>query len=353
MKYIKTAINTATPKKPTSSLLLIYTGGTMGMGYDESGTLVPFDFDSILDKVPSLRTFQIQINVIAFDPPLDSSSIGPDHWALLATIIKAHYSSHDGFVILHGTDTMAYTASALSFMLENLNKPVIFTGAQLPISARRSDARENLITAIELASAKAGRNPQVPEVCIYFNYLLFRGNRVKKVESNHFDAFRSENYPALAQSGVRIEYNVNFIRKVHQGRLKANVKIDTNVSLVKLYPGINRLIVEAMLRTKKLKGVVLETFGSGNVPTEKWLISSLQKAIKRGVIVLNVSQCHGGKVEQGKYAASKVLKEIGVLSGSDITTEAALTKMMVIFGKGGSLNNQKKQLLKPICGEMT
>jgi L-asparaginase len=238
-------------------------------------------------------------------------------------------------------------------MLENLGKPVIFTGAQLPISARRSDARENLITSIEIASSKTGSKPVVPEVCIYFNYLLFRGNRVKKVESNHFDAFRSENYPALAQSGVRIEFNHNFISKPAGKKLKVNTRLDTNVALIKLFPGINPGNVNSILKVKGLRGVVLETFGSGNVPTEEWLIRSLQHAVDRGVIIMNVSQCHGGKVEQGKYAASRVLKEIGVISGSDITTEAALAKMMVTFGKGGSLHIQKKQLLKPLCGEMT
>lgn len=352
MKLKKITINTATPGKPTSSILLIYTGGTMGMGYDSSGTLVPFDFEGILEKVPSLRTFQIQLNVIAFDPPMDSSNLGPVHWVTIAEIIKENYKSHEGFVVLHGTDTMAYTASALSFMLENLAKPVILTGAQLPISARRSDARENLITSIELASARKGRAPMVPEVCIYFDYMLFRGNRVKKVESNHFDAFRSENYPPLAQSGVRIEYNSAYIQKQPSKPLRVNSKLNSQVALVKLYPGISRESVESALKIKGLKGVILETFGSGNAPTERWLFSSLKKAIDKGVIILNVSQCHGGKVEQGKYGASKQLKEIGVLSGSDITTEAALAKMMVVFGRGGSLNNQKKQLLKPICGEM-
>jgi len=353
MKFKHITIDTATPKKPTTSLLLIYTGGTMGMRNDSSGALVPFDFQTILEKVPSLKTFQMQLNVIAFNPPLDSSNIGPKHWIALANLIKANYEKHDGFVILHGTDTMAYTASALSFMLENLDKPIIFTGAQLPISARRSDARENLVTSIEIASAKLKGRPVVPEVCIYFNYLLFRGNRVKKVESNHFDAFRSENYPPLAESGVQIEFNNSFINKstVHK-KLAINTNLDLNVALIKLFPGITRTSVDPIINTNKLRGVILETFGSGNAPTDNWLIESLKRAINRGIVIMNVSQCHGGKVVQGKYATSKALQDIGVLNGSDITTEAALTKMMVILGKTTSPNSVRKQLLKPISGEM-
>ncbi len=354
MSYQRINIDTASPQAPEASILLIYTGGTMGMGKDESGALVPFDFQRILDNVPSLKTFNLSLTVISFEEPIDSSNVSPDHWVEISKIIADNYDDQDGFVILHGTDTMAYTASALSFMLEGLNKPVVLTGAQLPISAARSDARENLITAIEIASRRENGSPVVPEVCIYFNYFLLRGNRSKKMESSHFDAFKSENYPALAVSGVEIDFDFAAIRKVSDdSKLQLNTQLDNNIIVLKLFPGISESSVTAVLNTPGVRGVVLETFGAGNAQTAEWLTAALQTAITKGIVIFNVSQCEGGKVRQGEYETSRHLKQIGVLSGSDITTEAAVTKMMILLGKNLPQEILTKNLTNPICGEMT
>ena len=332
MNISKKIINTASPGLPKAKVLIIYTGGTLGMVRDAVGVLVPFDFSHILEHLPALRTLSLELTVISFEQPIDSSNIQPKHWFDIADIIASQYDAQDGFVILHGTDTMSYSASALSFILKGLNKPVIFTGAQLPISEPRSDARENLITALEIASAKDNGKPLVPEVCIFFDYELLRGNRSKKVESMHFDAFRSDNFPALAKAGVRIEYNTSAIRPWKTDTFSVETKYDTHVALLKLFPGISEAVVNQVINTPSLKGLVIETYGSGNAPSDQWFVVALQSAINKGLIVLNVSQCPGGMVMQGKYATSQQLEEIGVISGKDMTSEAAITKMIVLLG---------------------
>ncbi len=354
--YREIKIDTASPNAPQSSILLIYTGGTLGMVADENGTLVPFDFELILDHIPSLRTFDLHLTVIAFDQPIDSSNINPSHWAMMGDVVYDHYDEYDGFVILHGTDTMAYTASALSFMLEGLSKPVILTGAQLPISSARTDARENIITAIEIASSKGEDGSSiVKEVCICFDSLLLRGNRTRKVESQQFDAFESDNCPPLAEAGINIEYNYPIINKYKPSSdLTFHQSCSSDVAILKLFPGIGERQVEAVLNIQGLKGLVLETYGSGNAPTDVWFIDQLKKAISNGVVIVNVSQCTGGKVVQGKYATSIQLKSIGVIEGGDMTTEAAITKMMVLLKRKNIEKKQIKIIInQPICAEMS
>jgi L-asparaginase len=353
MNLKRVSINTALPQRPRGRILIIYTGGTFGMTYDADGVLIPFDFSLIMEHLPTLKTLALELTVVSFETPIDSSNIVPEHWQVLARIIYQNYDTHDGFVVLHGTDTMAYTASALSFMLEGLAKPVVFTGAQLPITEPRSDARENLITALDFASARKDDRPVVPEVCIYFDYELLRGNRSKKVESMQFDAFDSGNYPPLAKAGVKIDYNFSVIRTLPQEtKLNVRVDIDTNISILKLFPGIPAATVDAILSTKNLKGLILETYGSGNAPTSSCLISALKAAIHRGVIVLNISQCSGGMVMQGKYETSRDLAEIGVIGGADMTTEAAVTKLMLLLGSY-TPDETRQMLVKNLAGELT
>lgn len=324
------------------------------MAYDETGALVPFNFGLVIDKIPELKALDLKITVISFPEPTDSSNINISHWQDIGYIIYENYSQYDGFVILHGTDTMAYTASALSYMLEGLNKPVIFTGAQIPIGSTRSDARENLITALEIASTTEDGHPVISEVGIYFNFYLMRGNRSQKLRSSQFAAFESENYPYLAESGVTIEYNKAAIMPFRPGlKLKLHKGFDSNVTILKLFPGISKNVVESILGTPGLKGVVLETYGSGNTMNYDWFISCLQSAVSRGIVIFNVSQCIGGKVIQGRYESSRILDEIGVLSGQDITTEAAITKLMFLLAKEKSVKEVKKKLIAPISGEMS
>jgi L-asparaginase len=346
-------INTATPEQPKSRVMIIYTGGTFGMSYNSSGILVPFDFSLILEHLPTLRNLFLDLTVISFDKPVDSSNIDPSHWTTIGQIVYENYNDHDGFVVLHGTDTMAYTASALSFMIQGLRKPVILTGAQLPISEPRSDARENLITSLEIASRYENGVAVVPEVCIYFDYQLLRGNRSRKVESEHFDAFESGNYPPLAMAGVKIDYNMSSIHSPSKGeKLTFLGKFDTSVSILKLFPGIQPAVVQSILGTPGLKALVLETFGSGNAPTAPWFIDLLREAIERGLLILNVSQCPGGMVMQGRYETSRVLEQIGVIGAADMTTEAALTKLMVLMAEYG-VGETSKRIGLSISGELS
>ena len=351
----KITVKTAANRHPEASLLIIYTGGTLGMAYDKEGTLVPFEFEQILDRIPSISRFNLQITVLSFEKLIDSSNATPQTWQAIGSAIRDNYQEFDGFVVIHGTDTMAYSASALSFMLKNLTKPVIFTGAQLPIGAVRTDARENLLAALEIASA---RNEQgdalVPEVCIYFNYRLLRGNRAKKVQSILFDAFESNNYPLLAEAGVEIKYNNTAIltpEKKQPFALRSS--FDTRVALLKLFPGIEPYFVEHVLNMPEVRGIVLETYGSGNAPTFSWFIQAVEKALQANKLILNVSQCLGGQVMQGRYGTSRKLEEMGVISGYDLTTEAALSKMMLVLGETADAAEAKKQILFPFCGEMS
>jgi L-asparaginase len=354
MNYKIVRLNTVAKSEITSSILIIYTGGTLGMAYDDTGALVPFNFGQILEKIPTLTSMNIAITVISFPEPIDSSNVNMQHWVDMAYIIYENYDSYDGFVVLHGTDTMAYSASMLSYMLQGLSKPVIFTGAQLPISAMRSDARENLMTSLEIATAKANGKPIVPEVCIFFNHMLLRGNRAKKVQSVHFDAFESENYPALAESGIIIDYNYAAIKPYGEGtKLRYLNKLDNRVIVIKLFPGITSNVLDSCFSIKGLRGVVLETYGSGNSPSEDWFLNCLENAVQKGIIILNVSQCNGGRVIQGRYQTSKDLKRIGILSGGDITTEAAITKMMFLLANEKDDAEIRRKLITPLVGEMS
>jgi len=319
----------------------------------KSGTLLPFSFQHISDKIPELTNFDFEIDCITFEEVVDSSNMNPVLWIKLAELIGKHYEEYDGFVILHGSDTMAYTASALSFILENLNKPVILTGSQLPIGVNRTDGKENIITSLEIAAAKENDTPLVPEVCIYFEYQLYRGNRTSKFNAENFDAFRSENYPVLANAGVYLKYNYNYIMKPNFRKLKVHTNFDTNVAILKLFPGITQKVVNAVLNIEGLKGIILETYGTGNVNTDEWFIESLRKAIEKDIVIFNVTQCPGGTVEIGKYEASVALGEIGVISGNDITSEAAVAKMMYLFGKKLRINDVKSMLRKSLRGEIT
>ncbi len=349
-------ITTAGSEYAKASLMVIYTGGTLGMVFDDKlKHLVPFDFESILDRIPELDMFGFNLTVISFNQLIDSANVSPDHWIALAQLIEDNYNRYSGFVIIHGTDTMAHSASALSYLLENLNKPVIFTGAQLPIGAIRTDARENLITALEIAASRKDGRPIVPEVCIYFNNQLLRGNRAKKVESAQFGAFESSNYPPLAECGTRIDYN-SLVIKPYQpfNELKVHKNMSNDVAILKLFPGITERHIRPVLDTPGVKGIILETYGSGNAPTGKWFLDLLKEAVDAGMIILNVSQCNGGTVMQGRYETSKTLGNIGIISGGDITFEAAITKMMFLLGEHeGNLDEVKKRIGKPVRGEMS
>ncbi|MEQ8471666.1 MAG: asparaginase [Marinoscillum sp.] len=353
MNYKIVNIRTTASVDPVDSVLIIYTGGTFGMAYDESGSLAPFNFGRVIDRVPELRGLELRLTVISFPEPRDSSNINYVDWQDMAYIIYENYSQYDGFVILHGTDTMAYSASALSYMLKGLNKPVIFTGAQIPIGSIRSDARENLITALEIASAKNGNVPIVNEVCIYFNYFLLRGNRSQKIRSSTFAAFQSQNYPYLAESGIEIEYRQNYMAPHDPAaKLKLLNKFDDNIAILKIFPSINQQTVESFFNIKGLRGVVLETYGSGNTMNHDWFIKILEKAIKKGIVIYNVSQCSGGEVIQGRYETSKRLNDLGIISGGDITTEAAVTKLMFLLGNEKSETSIRRKLAIPMNGEM-
>jgi L-asparaginase len=325
------------------------------MVYDsKTDSLVPFDFAQIPDNLPEMARLDFEISVLTFDHLLDSSNMNPVVWVQLAKIIEEKYTQYDSFVILHGTDTMAYTASALSYLLENLNKPVILTGAQLPIGVARTDAKENFITALEIAADQTHNRPVISEVCIYFNSVLLRGNRARKNESVQFNAFESENYPVLAQAGIKIEYNKPYLKNYEPNvTLNVHKTFDDNVLILKLFPGITEKVVRNVLEIKGLRGVVLETYGSGNAPTDEWFLKLMKEFIDKGIIIFNVSQCNGGRVSQGRYQTSQFLQEIGVVSGADITTEAAITKLMFALGLSEDIQEVKKILKRSIAGEMS
>ena len=318
----------------------------------KTGALVPFNFEQIQENVPELARLNYHLGVHSFNPILDSSNMDPMIWARIAELIFDKYDEYDGFVILHGSDTMAYTASALSFMLENLSKPVVLTGSQLPIGEIRTDAKENLITALEIAATKKDGLAMVPEVCIYFDYQLFRGNRSLKYNSEKFEAFRSPNYPILAEAGVNLTFYNNYILEQPAEPLRLHTKFNANIGVLKLYPGISRQAVEG-ITLSDVDAIVLETFGSGNTSTAEWFLASLQEAIARGKIIVDISQCLRGSVELGKYETSKRLQQMGVLSGFDLTFEATITKLMYLLGLGLRHFEVRKLMELPLRGELT
>jgi len=317
-----------------------------------NGSLKPFDFDHILKQVPELNDFGFELTSIAFDPLIDSSNLNPEVWVKISDLIKDNYEKYEGFVVLHGTDTMAYSASALSFMLENLDKPVVFTGSQLPIGMLRTDGKENLITAIEIAADYKDGRAIVPEVCVLFENKLFRGNRTTKHNAEYFNAFYSYNYPDLAKVGINIHYNQTAIRNITDGMFSINTNLDTNIAILKMFPGINKKTVDAILNIEGLRAVVIETYGAGNAPTDAWFVNSIKDAINRGIIVYNVTQCPSGSVDMGLYETSVELLKIGVVSGHDITTEAAITKLMFLLGQKLDSDKIKFFLNKSIKGEL-
>ncbi|MDB5145987.1 MAG: type asparaginase [Mucilaginibacter sp.] len=337
-----------------SQILIIYTGGTIGMMSDPvTKVLKPINFEQIMDNVPELEKLNCRIKVHSFEEIIDSSNMNPEIWSELAGLIQSNYHDNDGFVILHGSDTMAYTASALSFMLENLGKPIIFTGSQLPISAIRTDAKENLMTAIEIAKAKKNDRARVPEVCIYFDYKLFRGNRAFKYNSSKFEAFRSPNYPILAESGVHLRFSVNDIRQPEdESSLIVHNNLVSDVGVLKLYPGISPKVVENIL-SADVRGIVMETFGAGNTTTDAWFIDLLKNAVDSGKVILDISQCKVGTVELGRYETSKHLKDIGIANGYDMTFESAVTKMMYLLGQSDDPLQVKEWLETDLRGEIT
>jgi L-asparaginase len=339
-------------KKP--SILIIYTGGTIGMAQDPvTGNLLPVNFSEISKQLPELIRFDLNIETVTFSPPLDSSEVDTGIWIRMAATIKEVYGEYDGFVILHGTDTMSYSASALSFLLEGLGKPVIFTGSQLPIGMLRTDGRENLISSIEIAAARENGLPVVPEVCIFFQNKLFRGNRTTKHNVENFNAFHSDNYPALAETGINIMYNRSAIMNPEVTRqLKVHSGMNTDVVILKIFPGITEKLINTIYNIDGLRGVIMETYGAGNAPTASWFISGIEKAVKKGITVLNVTQCATGSVDMNQYQTGKRLLEAGVISGHDITTEAAVTKLMFILAQTAEEKKIRTLINRSLRGEI-
>ncbi len=336
-----------------TKILIIYTGGTIGMVNDaRTGTLIPFDFAQIKENVPELARLDYQLSVHSFDPILDSSNMDPEVWAELARLIEEKYNDFDGFVILHGSDTMSFTASALSFMLQNLAKPVVLTGSQLPIGEIRTDAKENLITALEIAATKDGDRPMVPEVCIYFDYQLFRGNRSIKYNSEKFEAFQSPNYPILAEAGVNLSFYQNYILPFPTAKFTIHTRLNPNIGVLKMYPGITELAVKAITESK-VDAIILEAFGSGNTTTAEWFITCLEDALAQNKVIIDISQCKGGSVQLGVYETSRKLQEMGIVSGYDMTFEATVTKLMFLLAQNLSVSEIKRLMEFSIAGELT
>ncbi len=343
-------------KMDKRKILVIYTGGTIGMMMDPStNSLVPFEFKDIYHQLPMLPLVDAELTFTDLLPLIDSSDTNPDFWIRLAKCISDNYEKYDGFVVLHGTDTMAYTASALSFLLENLAKPVILTGSQLPLGVIRTDGRRNILNAIEFAAAHQQGQPIVREVCVCFQNALYRGNRTYKADASRFNAFHSPNYPKLAEVGTYIEYHKHFLLSTDtSAKFKAYTQMDNNVAVLKIFPGMSTNLIGNIFNTPKLKAVVMESFGVGNAPTSSEFISILEKAIENDIVIVNITQCkNGGGVEMGKYLTSKHLSDIGVLSGYDMTTEAAVTKLMFLLSNCPEKNKLIKLMITPLRGELS
>ena len=341
--------------KNKPKVLLIYTGGTIGMINDpETGELKSFDFNHIHKHVPEIHRLNVELDTFSFEEPIDSSEMDALRWQQMAQAVRDHYDAFDGFVILHGSDTMAFSASALSFMLQGLRKPVIFTGSQLPIGTIRTDGKENLITAIEIAADKDQEGqPIVQEVAVYFEYSLYRGNRSSKISANQFEAFSSPNYPDLAKAGVTINYNLDKLFRTERKELSYHSQMSSRVALMKIFPGFNVKAYTSLFDRKITDAIVLETFGSGNAPSNAEFRKLIEKYISEGGIILNITQCSSGSVQQGKYATSSFFEKVGVVSGNDLTTEAAMTKVMHLLGQDRSYDQIKSDLSRSLCGEMT
>ncbi|WP_439132845.1 asparaginase [Polaribacter sp.] len=339
-------------KKP--NILIVYTGGTIGMIKDyKTNALKAFDFSQIISKIPELEQLNCTIQSISFDEPMDSSNMNTKHYKQIASTIEDNYTKFDGFVVLTGSDTMSYISSTISFMFENLQKPIIFTGSQLPIGDLRTDAKENLITSIEIACAQENQKPIISEVCLYFEYKLYRANRTSKINAEQFEAFSSLNYPPLAESGVHLNFNRHFIKAASSKKLVVRKNLVNDVVILKLFPGITKKTVQSILNIENLKGVVLETYGAGNAPNEKWFLNLLKKAIDNHIKIVNVTQCEGGSVVQGHYETSVILKKIGVISGKDITTESAIAKLMYLLNKNLSKKDFTFYFEKSLRGEIS
>ena len=340
--------------KKIPNILLIYTGGTIGMiKNSETGALENFNFNDLLESIPELNLLDCNISSKSFSNPIDSSNMKPSNWIEIGTIIEDNYKNYDGFVILHGSDTMSYTASALSFMLENLAKPVIFTGSQLPIGDLRTDAKENLITSIQIASLVENNKPVVQEVGLYFEYKLYRANRTTKINAEHFEAFDSPNYPPLIISGVNLSINYQSLLTAKKNKKLVVHKIfEPNILLVKLFPGINKETINHLFSTPNLKGMIFETYGSGNITNKKWFLKALKIIIDKKIPVVNVTQCAGGSVDMNIYSTNIIYRNIGIISGKDISTEAAVTKLMFMLGQNIPANNFKTKFETSLRGEM-